>query len=139
MCLAICVSVLPVTAPACVAAMPVPYTSHRAQALRGAADIYLCVVMFWSYLTITGNRQRAFWPKPFMSSVYLWFSCLPLAVSYRTIRPNIYRRVKCKANSSTSAFELTFMGPCPEILKFGCPLETGGLGSRSQLGSIETS
>jgi hypothetical protein len=47
--------------------MPVAYTSHRAQALtlvpvfiwlaapRGEAVIYLCVVVFWSYLTIAGN------------------------------------------------------------------------------------
>jgi hypothetical protein len=27
------------------------------------------------------HRQRAFWSKPFMSSIHPWFSCLPLAVS----------------------------------------------------------
>jgi hypothetical protein len=43
---------------------------------------YLCVVVFWSYLTIAGNApsgQRRLC-HPFICG--LWFSCLPIAVSY---------------------------------------------------------
>jgi hypothetical protein len=58
-----------------------PYLSIWLAAPRGAADIYVSFV-FWSYLTITGNAPSGQRSKPFMSSIYLWFSCLPLAVSY---------------------------------------------------------
>jgi hypothetical protein len=58
------ISVLPVTVPACIAVMSVTYTSIGAQALTlvlylvscpSRSSRYLCVVMFWSYLTITSN------------------------------------------------------------------------------------
>jgi hypothetical protein len=59
-CLAIYVSVLPVTVavPACIAVMYVRYTSHRAQALAivFGQPIFLCrYVLVLSYRTITGN------------------------------------------------------------------------------------
>jgi hypothetical protein len=57
-----------------------PCLSIWLAAPRGPADIYVCVVMFWSYLTITGNAPLGH-SHLFTSSIYLWFSCFPLAVS----------------------------------------------------------
>ena len=76
-----------------------PRLSILLAAPRGAADVYVSLCMFWSYLTTFADNapfNQRHLCHPFIYG--LWSSCLPLAVSYytRTIitKCSLYPRVK---------------------------------------------
>jgi hypothetical protein len=87
--------------------MSVTHASHRAQALALvaigiwlAAPIYACVVIFWSYLAIAGNAQRAS-GQSHLCHPFIYGSPAPLLLS--RIRTPITKYISsCEVNSSTS-------------------------------------
>ena len=95
--LCICI-ILPVTVPACIAVMSVTYTILREQALTcpSRSCRYLCVVMFWSYLTITGNAPSG---QSHLCHPFIYGSPASPLLSRTPITKYIS---SCKVNSSTS-------------------------------------
>ena len=90
-CLATCVSALPVTVPACIAAVSVMHTSHRVHLVScpSRSSRYLCVVVFGS--TMPG-QSHSFHPFIYGSPASPLLSRAPITKCISS----------CEVNSSTS-------------------------------------